>query len=931
MKYCFLIFLFFLEISLNAQVPGSLDLTFKSGWFANGTVRCTAVQPDGKIIVAGEFTTFNNYSRNHIVRLNPDFSVDETFDPGLGADKPIYAILLSGKKILITGDFYNYNGTARKGIAGLNGNGTLDMSFDPGIGLGTFSVCLFIQTFSGLALEKAGDGKYYVGGEFISYNGISRKGIARINNDGSLDLTFNPGSGLSGNGLDDCYAAVDPDVAGVYSIAKTIDDKIIIGGHFSKYNAVVRNNIARINSDGSLDNTFTTSVAGPIYDAGVYSLDISPSGKIYAGGRFTTVNGIYGSGIARINSDGSYDNSFATDSGFTALYGSFVYDLELLAENKLMVAGYFDHYGNNIADDIIRLNDDGSIDTTFSNLESSSRIYTLTKQADGKYIVGGYFNYLGGTHIDRIARLEYNGILDNTIANEGESGVTSDASFEITKRSPDGNIYSTCAFIDNSGLIKKLNRVNSDGSTDPTFNPEIDIDYDVFDFDFQYDGQLLVLEAKPPYYKLERMNPDGTIDPSFNDGSGTNATIAEVRVLPDNSVLICGYFSVVQGITQKYLAKLHADGSVDNTFHPLITGSYIKRIAVQQDGKIIIHGMITSINGTPVQNTARLNTDGTLDLSFTAHITRPYYFHTSNFNFLSDNSIIVSGDFTSVNGISKNNLVKLHNDGSIDESFLLTTGFAGLYQTLEDVKIDSVDRIICAGSFTSYNGINSNGLVRINANGSFDTTFIVGNGTLGMITNVCLDSDENIIVNGNLADFDLTTRDRIAKIFGGSFSCEPPATLNAINITATTAKIKWSSVTGADQYHLQYRVLGTIIWTDRYTANLFKKINGLIPATTYEYRVSTNCDAAASNWTPINTFSTPARLGQDDENIVLVLFPNPNNGSFSIEANGLTGNNIKVEIFDICGSNVFTADYGNQGGIFYQKIILQNNIHGVLL
>ena len=131
-----------LVISAALAQAGSLDLTFDPGDGADSTIRSVVLQPDGKILIAGDFTSYEGTSRNHIARLNADGSLDTSFDPGTGTnddtehDEPGgYPIAVQADgKILIGGHFTNYNGTARNRIARLNADGSLDPSFDPGAG-----------------------------------------------------------------------------------------------------------------------------------------------------------------------------------------------------------------------------------------------------------------------------------------------------------------------------------------------------------------------------------------------------------------------------------------------------------------------------------------------------------------------------------------------------------------------------------------------------------------------------------------------------------------------------------------------------------------------------------------------------------------------------------------------------------------------------
>ncbi len=168
---------------------GSIDLEFDPGTGADTTVNTIALQSDGKIIIGGEFSLYNGTARKHIARLFPDGSLDTDFDPGSGSNGPISAIALqSDGKIIIAGEFSVYNGAWKNRIARLNSDGSLDTDFSPGTSAN--------RPISAIALQS--DGKIIIGGEFTVYNGVKRNYLARLNPDGSLDTLFNNGDGPNG-------------------------------------------------------------------------------------------------------------------------------------------------------------------------------------------------------------------------------------------------------------------------------------------------------------------------------------------------------------------------------------------------------------------------------------------------------------------------------------------------------------------------------------------------------------------------------------------------------------------------------------------------------------------------------------------------------------------------------------------------------------
>ncbi|MGI8820303.1 MAG: delta-60 repeat domain-containing protein, partial [Chthoniobacterales bacterium] len=156
-------------VRLNADA--SIDPSFNASFQSAGSVRAIALQPDGKILIAGVFREVNGVAVGRIARLNSNGTLDASFDPGIGADGNIYAMALdSSGNIFIGGTFVKVNGVNRSRIAKLGPNGALDIAFDPGTGPGG-------QVFALGALEPSGN--LVVGGLFFAVNGTSA-GASRV-------------------------------------------------------------------------------------------------------------------------------------------------------------------------------------------------------------------------------------------------------------------------------------------------------------------------------------------------------------------------------------------------------------------------------------------------------------------------------------------------------------------------------------------------------------------------------------------------------------------------------------------------------------------------------------------------------------------------------------------------------------------------------
>jgi uncharacterized delta-60 repeat protein/uncharacterized repeat protein (TIGR01451 family) len=323
---------------MNAD--GSKDNSFDPGDGADGTVTALALAADnsGKIYAGGSFTSINRISRARIARLNPNGSLDSGFDPGLGTDNTVWALVSETNDVLIAGEFGSFNSQTRIRIARLNNDGTLDTSFDPQGGPDNTVWAMLVQP----------DGKILIGGDFGNYNGVGRSHLARLNPDGSLDTSFDPQAGPDGT---------------IYTMALQSDGKIIIGGAFANYGTDSRNGIARVRPDGLLDLSFNPGIGA---DDTVYTVALQQDGGILMGGIFTKYNQTRRVGIARLYTNGTLDTSFmdTTYNQFAGIPTHFfstdlqshnlVYSIGLQADGNVIIAGIFDRVGGGFTRDDIR-------------------------------------------------------------------------------------------------------------------------------------------------------------------------------------------------------------------------------------------------------------------------------------------------------------------------------------------------------------------------------------------------------------------------------------------------------------------------------------------------------------------------------------------------------------------------------------------------
>ena len=343
---------------------------------------------------------------NKLIRIDECGNVDTSFNSGnVGFDSystwGVYDIkVINGGSILVGGQFRKYNNITTNYFLKLNPNGTLDTSFNVGgSGFEYWTKTILVQPL---------DNKIIVTGNFETYNGVSSKSIVRLNPDGSRDNTFNVGTGFIGSSGN--RGAVD----GSYLQS---DGKVVAVGRFTSYNGTPCNNIIRLNSDGSVDTNFVigTGFSPVSASSGPESVKQDNNGKLLIGGKFTSYNGVPCNNIIRLNPNGSVDSSFNYGSGFN----DFVGDLTILNDDSIIVGGRFTTYNSIVNNNIVKLMDNGSIDTSFVsgtgfnfNGGPTSQLFTVKTNSAGEVFAGGYFSNYNSVNYNNFVKLNSNGTSD---------------------------------------------------------------------------------------------------------------------------------------------------------------------------------------------------------------------------------------------------------------------------------------------------------------------------------------------------------------------------------------------------------------------------------------------------------------------------------------------------------------------------------------
>lgn len=613
----------------------------------------------GNVYAAGNFTTYQGASAVGLVRLRPDGSLDPSVGSLLGGPGREVAFDPGGD-VYVAGAFLQYAGNSSPGIVRLNSDGSFDAGFAVAAGL--------VDTVTpgagvGRAVEVAldGTGDIYVGGTFNEYAGSSRNRLVRINSDGSIDAGFSVGTGFD---------------AAVYSIALATDGSfdVYVGGDYSTYQGVANSRIIRLNSDGSADAGFAI---GTGFNALVNSLAVDAAGDIYAAGNFTTFKGLPVPPIVRLNSDGS------RDLGFTTSVAGLVSKVALAADGSgdVYIGGDISGVNGLAVNHLVRLNSDGSFDATSligRGLDATAHYGEPTYDGTGDFFVMGDFTGYNGTYLSRLARIKADGSAATTF---------SPPAFNAS-------VTAAAALTDGSGKLYVGGQFTTGGN----------------------------------YLTLLQSN--GVADPSFVT-TGASAAVSTLAIAPDSSgsVYAGGSFSSFNGSGVGRIAKVTSLGALDASF---ATGTgfnaSVTRVRAARDGsgKIYVAGAFTNFNGTGVDSVVRLNSDGSLDTAF--DVPRSLVSEVQDIQPLENGKLYIGGTFLSDAALPASYLARLNNDGTLDTSLVQGTGLDG---PTTGIVTHSDGDVSVTGNFSTYQGSAAARFLRLNSDGTLDSTLVTHSGTSG--------------------------------------------------------------------------------------------------------------------------------------------------------------------------------------------------------
>lgn len=344
--------------------------------------------------------------------------------------------------------------------------------------------------------------------------------------------------------------------------------------------------------------------------------------------------------------------------------------------------------------------------------------------------------------------------------------------------------------INGTSQLGRVTRMNADGSLDSAFQTNVgtpnvgagfnNIACSGWGMALQPDGKTLYAGSATAYNGtavkyLVRLNADGSLDTAFKtaQGTGTNSGtgLQSLALQPDGKIIVGGNGSTTSwnGTTVGNVVRLNPDGSLDTAFNTAMgtgaTTGTIQSITIQSDGKIILCGGFTTFSGNAnAKYIVRLLSTGAVDTAFVTALGTGFSTNTIVCRQQTDGKFVVAGSFTQYQGnAASKSFCRLNADLTLDTAFQTAqgTGFAGVLSPSQ-VQIQSDGRIICTGSFTSFNGNTSaKGVCRLLSNGSLDTWFASACGTNisgGTTTGLAIQPDDGkILIGGQYTNFNGNT------------------------------------------------------------------------------------------------------------------------------------------------------------------------------
>src|ERR1043166_2471221 len=748
---------------------GSYDGTFGVGLTLNFEVNVIVIQPDGKILVGGSFTQVNATSLAGLVRLTSGGRVDHTFLSGAAGVSGAVAryvndiALQSDGKIVIAGAFTSVNGVPRNNIARLDASGAVDTSFVASPGPNAFS------SLNQTKLQP--DGKLIVIGSFTNFSGLPAGNLVRLNTDGSRDFSFNPATEPNGTMT---AATVQPDgrillggsfkdfpgitngaivrlnadgsrdntfaitVGAIYVFQLTVlpDSKILVTGHFTDFNHDFHGSMARLNSDGTTDTAFQTD---PVYNDHVYCSAVQSDGKYLLGGLFTNFNSVAQNHITRLN--GGFVNGPGkiqfTSPSYQVIESAGTATISVTRFDGVVGAAavnYAATAGSATAGDFTPTT--GTLNWAAG--EGGTKTFTVSITPDA------------GAEVDETINLALSSPSGATLGTVRSAVLTirgDDSAPVITLQPQSASIFAslTATFAVNASSGAQLfyqwrsNGVAIAGATNSSFSlaniqTNFAANYSVVVSNIN--GSVTSSNAT-----LTVLQPAGSLDNSFTTvGTGFNGTLVnDIAVQSDGKLVLGGNWNTYNSVSRGFLARLNTDGTLDGGLGTNGANFAVYGVALQADAKVLIVGTFSTYNGVPRRRIARINSDGSLDTTWTNSL----IFGGTQYGY----DVLYQPDGKSIVAMGGNGIYRFTTSGSVDTAWTNISAVSTL--TYPWALALQSDGKVLVGGFSSA-ATNQGRVYRLNSDGTLDATFSTALIFHGTVQAIAVQSDGKVLVGGTI-------------------------------------------------------------------------------------------------------------------------------------------------------------------------------------
>ncbi len=570
---------------LNAN--GTLDAAFQAaGPGLDGSADALALQPDGKIVVGGSFTTVQGQPRQALARLLPSGALDTGFAaPGSLSDVRALGLASNGNIVVI-----GQGAQPAFPLARLLPNGALDPAFRPGANLTSPNGAAYQSNLTVLA-----NGNILVSAVQGQYNGVGVGPVFRVLPSGSLDPIFVNNLTVT-------------QYFGIPLVAELPNGQVLVAGA----DLVVSGSrtavgLVRLNANGSPDASFAPAIFQP---GALSDVALQANGQLVVGGDFTEINGTPAGNLARLNADGTVEAAFTAAAAADGPVRSVV----VQPDGRVLALGQFEQVGGSAQRGLARLQSTGGRDAAFAPpLAPDSRLDVMALQPNGQVLLAGEYRLTGSA-----GRVRGFGRLN------GATG-SYDASFQPTDTLaindvlvlPAGQVVVAGRRLA-GGQVQAVWQLLPAGANDTSFASELlplGVNYNPYGTALARNagGQLYVARFLPTATSgqadVVRLLPGGSTDPAFRTGLGRGyATLSTLAVQPNGRVLVGGALGISpNNSTWRGSLRLLPTGAEDTAFDPANgPGAAVSRIVVQPDGALLMAGDFDEVAGLPVTGLTRL-------------------------------------------------------------------------------------------------------------------------------------------------------------------------------------------------------------------------------------------------------------------------------------------------------------------------------------